>query len=269
MRNSTQMDLSLHSIVMDEMKAAQLSALFNRPRLSRGDRLPPCWHWAMLPLIVDTDELGQDGHPEILLPDPSLRRWKRMWGGSHLTWHSAFMLGDALTYQRTFAGLEEREGKSGKVVVCSLRHRWATATGTDILDELQSIVYLPPKPQAASAILTAGLAQYGKMRFGPVELFRYSAATSNSHRIHYDYRYTTEVEGYPDLVVQGPLLATTLADWVEQARGVQLKEFSFRNVSPLFVNQGFECTILDDACEIRSATSTNVKATARFRDGPV
>ncbi|MBZ0260757.1 MAG: hypothetical protein K8F90_09170 [Hyphomicrobiales bacterium] len=175
-----------------------------------------------------------------------------------------------MTYERAVVSFEEKEGRSGKIAICAVRHKWSKVYGDPVLDELQSIVYLPPTSTSTTVPSDPSnqeLAREGDVHLTPVDLFRYSAVTFNSHRIHYDLRYATEVEGYPALVVHGPFLAMVLAGWAEQTREAKLSEFNFRNVNPLFLGQGFGYFMHGNNYEIRSARETCVKATASFREG--
>jgi 3-methylfumaryl-CoA hydratase len=92
--------------------------------------------------------------------------------------------------------------------------------------------------EATPAVVDTGTGGDGEL-WAPntVDLFRYSAATYNSHRIHYDQRYVRDDEGYPDLVVHGPFTAAKLCDLATRLAGAPLKTFSFRALAPLFVNQ--------------------------------
>lgn len=204
-----------------------------------GQPLPPPWHWGyFLPEPMRT-ALGGDGHPRVggLLPPVALPR--RMWAGSRLTFHEDLLIGDAARRVSTVRDVQMKEGRSGRLCFVTMRHEVFVGDALKISEE-QDIVYReeaapgekPPAPQQAPEG-----AQFGRdVVPDPVLLFRFSALTFNSHRIHYDRPYNENVEGYAGLVVHGPLIATLLLDMaIEQAaaRGRRVAEFAFRAVSPL------------------------------------
>lgn len=257
------------ALLVDTRTCAQLAALFDTIPLADGDRLPPCWHWAIAATpAVDTKDLGSDGHPASTLPDPSVRGWRRMWGGSKLVWHSDLLVGQRYFYERATTSFEEKNGRSGRIAVCTVAHKWFSDRGDLALDEEQSIVYLPADsiPTAAQQDTTAIAPGDGDGRLTPVHLFRYSAVTFNSHRIHYDQRYASEVEGYPTLVVHGPLLATLLAGWIEKQRKAQLTTFDFRNLKPVFLGQDFGYRDNGDNCEIHNGFATCLTAKITIKE---
>ncbi len=132
-----------------------------------------------------------------------------------------------------------KDGRSGRLVFVTLRHRHF-ADGALSIDEEQDIVYRDAGSAAAKAPEAPKDAAWSEpFTPDPVLLFRYSALTYNGHRIHYDVPYAREEEGYPDLVVHGPLTATLLMGAAEAHAGRPLAGFTFRGVSPLFVDKPF------------------------------
>ena len=77
-------------------------------------------------------------------------------------------------------------------------------------------------------------------------MFRYSALTFNGHRIHYDAPYVTGEEGYPGLIVHGPMQATLLAQYAADLRGKVPAQFSFRSVAPIFDTHDFTLNAEDE-----------------------
>jgi 3-methylfumaryl-CoA hydratase len=205
-----------------------------------GDALPPLWHWLyFLPLHRQSD-IGADGHAKRggFLPPVPLPR--RMWAGSQFEFRSPVRVGDVVERKSTIADVTEKDGRTGKLVFVKVRHevRCNGATEPAIL-ETHDIVYREPKgahdveppPQPAPT----GAAWQREIVPDDVLLFRYSALTFNGHRIHYDRKYVTEVEGYPGLVVHGPLIATLLMDLVRRnAPEADVASFRFRAVRPTF-----------------------------------
>lgn len=197
-----------------------------------GDGLPPLWHWLYFLPIHRRLELGPDGHPQRggFLPPVPLPR--RMWAGGRLEFRHRLRVGENIARTSQIADVRFKEGRSGPLVFVLVRHEISNEQGVALTEE-HDIVYRGPSAQSASAAPTpapADAAWERTVRPDDVLLFRYSALTFNGHRIHYDRRYATEVEGYPGLVVHGPLMATLLAGMVEGP----IERFEFRAVSPLF-----------------------------------
>jgi len=203
-------------------------------------RPPPLAHWAWFLDAAETSQLGLDGHPQRgagLLPPISLPR--RMFAAGTMSFNAPLALGETADLSLTVADVTLRKGKTGDLVFVEL-DRALSQRGEARVIERQTLVYrgqgdpLPTVPEGP----TAGHGTDEVWTPTTVELFRFSAATFNAHRIHYDQSYAREVEGYPDLVVHGPLTAARLAALaVRQAGGRPLKTFQFRAVAPLFVNQ--------------------------------
>ena len=221
---------------------AALSATLDRPgdRPPPGTPLPPLWHWLyFLPLHRQSD-LGPDGHARRggFLPPVPLPR--RMWAGSRFAFHAPLRVGDALTRTSTIDDVTEKSGRSGPLVFVKVRHEIRRQHEAAVaLTEYHDIVYREaPRPgDVAPAALPAPGDAAWERRWVPddVLLFRYSALTFNSHRIHYDRRYVTEVEGYPGLVVHGPLLATLLLELLrERVPDADVAHYEFRAVRPVF-----------------------------------
>ena len=206
-----------------------------------GTELPPLWHWLYFLPMARQSELGPDGHPKRggFLPPVPLPR--RMWAGSRLDWHAPLRLGETVTRHSRIVSVEQKSGRSGALVFVCVRHEYANAQGVALTEE-HDIVYrdlpAPGAPAAAPVSAPQPAPVGGWMRTivpDDVLLFRYSALTFNGHRIHYDRRYVTEVEGYPGLIVHGPLCATLMVDLVRrQLPAARLAHFSFKAVAPVF-----------------------------------
>ncbi len=208
------------------------------PQASRGTVVPPLWHWLYFLPVSPLSEAGPDGHPKRggFLPPVPLPR--RMFAGGRFEFHEPLKVGDEITRASRITNVSAKSGRSGTLVFVTVRHEIRNAAGVAMTEE-HDIVYREnpradapvPAPQAAPT----GEAFSREIAPDPVMLFRYSALTFNSHRIHYDRPYVTQVEGYPGLIVHGPLIATLLA---ELARGESphqtMRSFSFRAVRPLF-----------------------------------
>ena len=205
-----------------------------------GDPLPPLWHWLYFQPQALQSQLSGDGHPRRggFLPPVPLPR--RMWAGGRLHWEvdNPMRLGDALTRTSRIAAIEHKTGLSGEMVFVQIEHTVSNDRGRALV-EVQDLVYRhEARPGAGTSEET--LAEEGApwQRVwlpDPVMLFRYSALTFNGHRIHYDRDHAMQVEGYPGLVVHGPLIATLLLDLVRQeAPRRALARFEFRALRPSF-----------------------------------
>lgn len=206
----------------------------------QGDALPACWHWLFFQDTVAASGLGVDGHAkrgDFLPPVPLPRR---MWAGGRLRFVSPLRVGDEVRRRSTVTTISHKRGRSGDLVFVTLRHE-VFRGDTLAIEEDQDLVYRGTTTGTAThAAKTAPpVAQWSKdVRPDAILLFRYSALTFNSHRIHYDREYATREEGYPSLVVQGPLTVTLLLDLLRrQLPGAGIKQLEFRALGPLL--EGF------------------------------
>jgi 3-methylfumaryl-CoA hydratase len=205
-----------------------------------GSSLPPLWHWLYFLPRHPQSELGADGHARLggFLPPVPLPR--RMWAGGQFEWNTdnPLRIGDAIARTSTIESVTHKQGKSGDLVFVRVRHDISNQHGT-ALTEHHDIVYRAaaapsePTPQPEAAERTAPWHQ--AITPDPVLLFRYSALTFNGHRIHYDRSYVTGVEGYPGLIVHGPLIATLLIELVRKHQpAANIRKYEFRAVRPTF-----------------------------------
>ena len=225
-----------------------LAATLDCPGPELGGILPALWHWLYFLPYHRADETGPDGHAHRgrFFPPVSLQR--RMWAGGRLVWEpgNPLKVGDAARRTSHVASVAHKNGRSGELLFVTVVHELHNAKGL-ILTEEQDIVYCAmsrpdapapaPVPASASAPLTAQAPADWERELTPDEvlLFRYSALTFNSHRIHYDRPYATQVEAYPGLIVHGPLIATLLLDLVRrEAPSGFVRRFEFKAVRPSF-----------------------------------
>jgi 3-methylfumaryl-CoA hydratase len=209
-----------------------------------GDALPPGWQWLFFNPVVRRSGLGTDGHPQRggFLPPIELPR--RMWAGSRVKYLADIAVDATATKRSLIKKVENKTGKRGQLWFVTVEHTTSVGRERCIVEE-QDIVYREATPPGTAAAMPAafdGVAQFGR-EFKPdtTLLFRYSALTFNGHRIHYDRRYVTEVEGYPGLVVHGPLLATLMLDLLRDADpGATVAAYEFRAIRPTFDTAPFE-----------------------------
>jgi itaconyl-CoA hydratase/mesaconyl-C4 CoA hydratase len=205
-----------------------------------GQPLPALWHWAFFQPAVEETGLGHDGHPahSDLLPPTHNRN--RMWAGGRVEFLEALRVDAQATRTTTVLNIEEKSGRSGSLLFATLRHDY-TQDGRLAIREEQDIVYrdpTPPRLTSGEALPLAGWQE--SITPSPTLLFRYSAVTFNGHRIHYDWPYVTEAEGYPGLVVQGPLIATLNLHAFRRAHPqARIRRFDYRGIRPLISPQPF------------------------------
>jgi 3-methylfumaryl-CoA hydratase len=219
---------------------AALAATLDRdePFPRDGDAVPPLWHWLYFLPIHRASELGPDGHARRggFLPPVELPR--RMFAGGRFRFERPLRVGEAIARHSRIADVSYKEGRSGPLVFVLVRHEISGSDGLALVEE-HDIVYrgaaIPGTSGSDPQRPSADPIWRNDKRADDVLLFRYSALTFNGHRIHYDRRYVTEVEGYPGLVVHGPLIATMLLELQRRnLPGAVVTEFSFRAVRPLF-----------------------------------
>lgn len=231
------------SDMVSEDLARKYHATFDAPGEAPGpgETVPRLIHFCLAQPAAPTAALGPDGHPARggFLPPVPLPR--RMWAGGAFTFHDDLRVGDAVKRISRIADVVLKEGRTGRLCFVTVQHR-IEANGTLVLEERQDIVYrdLDTAAGAAKQPPAAAPGRHQRpMRAEAPLLFRYSALTFNGHRIHYDRRYVTEVEGYPGLIVHGPMQAALLCDYATALRGAPPKRFSFRGLSPLFDDDVF------------------------------
>jgi 3-methylfumaryl-CoA hydratase len=225
---------------------AALDATLDHPagEWPAGREIPPLAHWLYFLPLHRQSEIGPDGHARRggFLPPVALPR--RMWAGSQFEFRAPVRVGDAVERTSTIADVTTKSGRSGRLVFVKVQHelRCAGAAAPAIV-EFHDIVYREARqpgdaetPPVAAATAVGGPAEWERTIVpDDVLLFRYSGLTFNGHRIHYDRRYVTEVEGYPGLIVHGPLIATLLLDLVRRhAPGSRVSAFRFKAVRPTF-----------------------------------
>ncbi len=227
---------------------------------------PPLAHWAYFVETVGPEGIGPDGHPRRGGLLPPVRLPRRMFAAAVMTFAEPLAMNDEAVLEIEVAEVRHRRGKTGDLVFVEVDRR-LSQDGRERLSERQTIVYrglgepvapveptdLPPRHGAEVWLPT------------PVDLFRFSAVTFNSHRIHYDHPYVTREEGYPNLVVHGPFTAAKLFAFALGRAGRPIRRFEFRAVAPLFVGQPIYLAPGDEKGEVQAlrcdgAVAMNAKA---------
>jgi 3-methylfumaryl-CoA hydratase len=251
---------------VDPALVARFCATIDREPPTDG-LVPQGLHWCLATPDTPTVRLGADGHPirdeDGLLPPIDLPR--RMWASSKVDFIAPLRIGESIERRSRVAAITEKSGSTGRLAFVDIDHETWGKTGLAIR-ETQTLVYLEPSPATAGP---SNLAQTEPFKPDPGSihraitpdeplLFRYSALTFNTHRIHYDAPYATKVEGYRDLVVHGPLMATLLLDLARRHFGEQpLDQFAFRARSPAVVGEALHLTIDAQGSNLTLAVHAN------------
>lgn len=219
------------------IKALALTLNYKDFEVGEGQPLPELWHWFYFLPLVARAEIGVDGHPKLggFLPPISLQR--RMWASGKLIFHQDLLMGEEITKISEILKISEKQGKAGSMIFVTLKHTVLSGRGVAV-EEWQDIVYLPMPESFVQPVpnpVPKPVDWSQEYPIDPVLLFRFSALTFNSHRIHYDLNYATEVEKYPGLVVHGPLQALLLLESAKKNNpDAKPVEYGFRAVRPLF-----------------------------------
>ncbi|WP_244808541.1 FAS1-like dehydratase domain-containing protein [Caballeronia zhejiangensis] len=235
--------------VLSSRQARLMAATLGIPQSDfvDGTPLPSLWHWLYFLSGEPPSALGRDGHPARggFLPPVPLSN--RMWAGGTLEFHGDLPLGAEVEKRSSIASVEHKQGRSGELVFVTVLHE-VVHEGKVLVTEHHDIVYKEASKAGATAAKREMRQPQQTRRVKPdsTMLFRYSALTFNGHRIHYDADYCREVEGYPNLVIHGPLNATLLAGFAEEVSGHQLKHFRYRGVQPSILGNELELNAAQD-----------------------
>ncbi len=201
--------------------------------------LPALWHWVLFHPEVSTAGLGVDGHPRRRVEMDEFPQ--RMWVGGRVHVTRPLRIGVDAERVSSVARAEMKDGNAGRFWLVTVAHT-IEQEGAACIEEEQDLVFRTAgslAPVGRDADAPPGGDWIEQRVADPKLLFRFSAVTANAHRIHYDHPYATEVEGYPDLVVHGPLTAILLAELARARRGRDAREVSYRARAPHFANRRF------------------------------
>ncbi|MDH6244480.1 MaoC/PaaZ C-terminal domain-containing protein [Mycobacterium sp. OTB74] len=263
---------------LDPAQANRLAATLDLDAHDRSDGavLPLPWHWVYFPAWPATSHLGPDGHPEHGHFLPPIPHRRRMFAGSKMRVHNPLLLGVPTEKRSEVAGMEIKHGRTGEMLFVTVRSTYTQRDATALVED-QVLVYRSdqstarPFDRAGTELAPSNATWSSEPAPNPMSLFRFSALTSNAHRIHYDRPYAAQIEGYPDLVVHGPLLAVYMAALAEDATQKALCNFEFRLQRPVFLGDRFrvEADPADgDAVTMRVISgrdTTHATATGVFR----
>lgn len=224
--------------------ARNFADLLDQPSPVEDGALPPLWHRFHFLERAAQHELGEDGHvreSHFLPPIPDRRR---MFAGGRLEWHAPVRVGDEVVRRSAVASMTPKSGRSGEMLFLTLRHEYRSG-GQLLLTEEEDLVYRQQKPGQSRGGAAPAASEPGphtadgpwtaRLEPDEVMLFRFSALTYNAHRIHHDFPYVTQVEGFPGLVVHGPLLALLLLELPRRHTPDRtVRAFEYRLRAPAF-----------------------------------
>jgi len=198
---------------------------------STGDLLPPTWHWAYFNRAVSEADQGHDLHERtgLFLPPAPFNR--RMWAAGEVTLLQPLRIGVPARRTSTVEKVAFKDGSSGALCFVTVRHR-IEQVSAPCIDETQVIVYRDRGPPEPALRAPGDPVPEGYFTHSDSQMFFYSCLTHNGHRIHWDRDHCRAVEGYPDLVVHGPLMATELCDAMRD--GIRPMRFAYRARAPVF-----------------------------------
>lgn len=229
-----------HTDDIDPWRARAAAAMLDCQalELEPGSALPPLWHWFYFLATVPQTGLADDGHPRKGGFMPPIDLPRRMFAGSRMTFHRPLRLGQVAERCATIRDVQQKSGRSGRLAFVTVDY--TLSQGDELcIEEQQDIVYREagapvPAPEFIPPPATPPGAWAREVTADSRLLFRFSALTFNAHRIHYDRAYARDEEGYPGLIVHGPLTAMLLADLVSRNDPHRITHFSFRGAAPLF-----------------------------------
>ena len=237
------------------------------------DPLPPLWQWVYFLDWQVTAELGPDGHPRHGHFLPPIPHRRRMFAGGRLTQLGPLVLGTPATRTSSIVTAAVKHGRTGEMLVVTVRHAYSQGDEIRVVEEQDLVYRSESRPSTSFTRVSEPLAPNSadwtlSPSLDPVLLFRFSALTANAHRIHYDETYATQTEGYPGLVVHGPLLAIYMAELV-RARAAErtLRSFDFRLRRPVFLGdpiavQGIPSSDTVELAVISGTANVHASATA-------
>ena len=225
-------------IALSPVRAAAATLDDSTTRFAPGSPLPPLWHWFFFLPYAPQSRIGPDGHPRRGGFMPPIQLPRRMFAGSRVRFLRPLLIGQTAIRQSVIEEVSEKDGRSGKLAFVTVGHT-IRQDGEVCIEEKQDIVYREPGtpvpapvPSELPALPPGSWTR--TVTPEPTLLFRFSAITFNGHRIHYDRAYATTVEGYPGLIVHGPLTAVLLMELVRANTDRQVNAFAFRVQAPLF-----------------------------------
>ena len=237
--------------------------------------LPPLWHWLYFLEWPAQSALGADGHPVSGTFMPPIPRRTRMFAGGRLQQHHALRIGSEATRTSSLVRVDVKNGSSGELAFVTVRSEYADGDRICVVEE-QDFVYrcgapARPKPPTETAPPQRHPTDWhAPLVLDETVLFRFSALTANSHRIHYDSTYATQVEGHEALVVHGPLLVLAMAELARHRSDRQVESIAYRLKRPVYLGHSVEVSgiVTGDTADLTIDTpvaAQHAAATIHFR----
>lgn len=225
--------------------------------------LPHLWHWAFFQEPVGPELLGIDGHPARGMFLPPIENFNRMWAGGRLSFIEPLRIDQHAERCSVITAVKQKQGRTGKLYFVTVEHTYSQA-GILCIREEQDIVYREPtSPKSSDSDQAPTMDWQDSVHPSSTMLFRYSAVTFNGHRIHYDAPYAMEQEGYPGLVVHGPMIATLLLRGFTRQYPTRIpRYFSYRGVRPLIADTDFRIGGIDQGEQCSTLHAFNDKGIA-------
>jgi 3-methylfumaryl-CoA hydratase len=238
------------------------------PAPYRGGPVDPLYHWVYFRSWPRQNSLGPDGHPLSGGFMPPLRDRSRMFAGGRCTFHAPLYFGQPAAATSSVTHREIKHGRSGALLLITVRttitqdHRLCTADEQDLVyrsgPSQPMLTTAARRPDRTEPTSNVDGRRRKRTTFDAVTLFRFSALTANSHRIHYDLPYARDVEGYSGLLVQGPLLVLSMAEMLRRANPGQLATLNYRLHRPIFSGESVDISVSESRGETEPhATSTD------------
>ena len=235
-------------------------------RFDKESALPPLWHWFYFLARAPQAQLDVDGHPQRGGFMPPIPYPRRMFAGARMRFHRPLLIGQSARREAVIRDIRQKSGRSGSLAFVSVLCSYYQ-DGVLCIEEEQDIVYREPgaavaRPEVIGWPAVEEGACARVVTPDPKLLFRFSALTFNAHRIHYDRPYATREEGYPGLVVHGPLTAVLLMDLLRRHEPRAVRAFSFKGLAPLFDLAPFRlvCSIRDGQVSLAAHAPDGVTA---------
>lgn len=229
--------------ILDPWPALAMAAIFDRDdlKIAPGAKLPIGWQWAYFKPVAPQHSLGPDGHAPRGQFSPPIDLKRRLWAGCRMKCEAPLTIGRPARLTSKIADVSLKQGRSGRLVFLTVARRFVDDRGGSLEDEATVVYRDAEMPNRSDVAASSAAAELPKAQWqrGLVPdtrlLFRFAAVTFNAHRIHYDREYTVVEEGYPELVVPGPLTTLLLLDLVDRSGGARVAEFSCRALRPIYL----------------------------------
>jgi 3-methylfumaryl-CoA hydratase len=242
---------------------------------SEGDILPKGWHFFMLAGETRKSELRQDGFPGLGVPIPDLGLPRLLLGRRTVSYNGDIVIGSVVEKTSFIKSIVEKTTNSGPMAIVTIQHELRpVAASIPAIIETQTYILLSASTASKNSEKTSSqpIETEHQQQVIPDEtlIFQYSALGFNSHKIHLDRGYAQNVEGLPDLVVNGGLTTLLLSEFIRTHLKLEITAIKVKHIAPLYCNRpmtltaeqketGWELKVFDDNNEIAVEAETNVK----------